>query len=237
MAQIILDIYQWLTSIEEKYIPAIFGIIGSLTGSLIGGTIAFRIHIRTLKSQERERRQSSEEKERAIANSIIFKLIKINSYATAFCEHLEDAYERNKINGEKIRSWQTVLPLMGNFYTINFSPEEGALILKIKEDSLFNKFMMSDDKYNNTVRLFEIYAEKRQELTRYFPAKMKGSVGETVLTEEQMLIVRPKMFELDNIITKMIQCSNSDLSDSKYLIENFIKIFNAKLNLKYKLDQ
>ena len=186
----------------------------AVVGAVVGGIIAFAIQFVILRAAARQREEEAAGRRKALGHSLLFKMVKIHSHLHHFHAYLEEPFEREQEGGSRREPWQIVLPLASNPEHVHFSSDEMAMLLSLKNDDLFNDVIPMDEIHNTTIDLFHTFKERRFALTSQLPAKMEGMVGETKLTEEQMLFLRPMMVEVNDLITSMRQRCELDARDA-----------------------
>ena len=207
-------------------------IAGAVVGAIVGGLIAYLIQLKALSAASAERAKELQERQKALGYALLFKMVRIHSTLTHLKSHMDESLgklkEEEHTGGEP---WQVTLPIANLTGEVNFSTEEMALLLSLKEDDMFNSMASFDMIHNSTIELFRTYADKRESLLAIMPASMNGMVGSTALSQEQMLFIRPKMVEANHLILSMNQRCLQDAQESGEILEKLNAILNDKLNL------
>jgi hypothetical protein len=102
---------------------------------------------------------------------------------------------------------------------------------------LFNDLGPFDDVHNVLLDTFELYKTERNALTDQLPADMKGALGTTTLTAEQMKRLAPKMASLDVMIAGMEQRATADSAEAWQLLVRLQDALNKTFDLKLKLER
>jgi hypothetical protein len=172
----------------------------AVAGAVVGGVIAFIIQLIILREAAKQRAKENDERRQALGHALLFKMIKIHSNLYGFDQHLEERFAEAEKDGFEGEPWQIYLPLANTPAPVRFSTDEMAMLLSLKDDDLFNDIVSLDEVHNGTIDIFRTLNARRQALTEELPAKMEGAKGETILTAEQLLFLRPKMVEINLLV-------------------------------------
>lgn len=176
-------------------------VAGALIGALAGGGVTWAL-------QHIQNKQESSDRDKALARSLLFKLIRIYSDHEAFRRHVENCHDNAKDN-ELEWGWQSFSPVANGPKRVEFSADEMSYLLSLRNYDLFNDILSTDVIHTATIELFEFYAQRRMALTDMLPASMDGTVGSFALTPETFAIVAPRAVEL-NLLIKDIENSIDD---------------------------
>lgn len=111
------------------------------------------------------------------------------------------------------------------------------MLLSLKDDALFNKLVSLDAIHNSSIDAFLTFSKKRAALTEMLPgAQMEGFTGTTALSRDQMLLLRPKMVEVNGLIEVLREQARRDYLKSAEVLEKLNSTLKTKLGLAYKLE-
>lgn len=183
-------------------------IIGAIVGSVSAGVITW------LLQRNQDKRQILE-RNKGLARSLIFKLVRIHSDMVGFKSHVEEGVANAAQNDLEL-GWQS-LRAIGNLpERISFSSDEMAYLLSLGNDDLFNKVLSLDVVHSSTIGIFELYKERRLALTDMLSASaMEGAVGTTELNDSQLAFFAPKFAELDLLVADMKSRVDTDAMESR----------------------
>jgi len=176
------------------------------------------------------KRDDRDETRRAVAYSILYKMIRITSDFAVLRKNL-DAMLDQKMDGEP---WQRVLPLANLPAPVKFTAEEMSLVLSI-DNAFFNDLVPIDEIHTSTIGLFAAYNSLRMELTDSFSPIMQGNVGQITLDYNAKCRLDAKGVELNMLITQMGQRAQQDAEQASTLLYKMPDIFNPKLGTTIKL--
>jgi hypothetical protein len=164
-------------------------IAGALVGALAAGGLTWAL-------QWQQDRRQTRDRNRALARSLIFKLMRIFSDFRGFKKHVEECSANAKI-ALLPDGWES-LRAIGNLPTsVHFTSDEMSYLLSLKNFSLFNKVLSLDAVHSSTIGIFELYAARRMALTDMLPASMQGAVGTATMNSAALAVVAPRAAELE----------------------------------------
>jgi hypothetical protein len=167
----------------------------------------------------------------------MFKILRIHSHLKVFNRHITESVGRAKADGFKGEAWQIIVPLANSPEKVNFSADEMALLLSLRDDDLFNRVLAMDELHNATIGVFETYSARRLALTSLFSAEMKGKIGTSEFTDEQMRFLRPKMVELNDILAAAASTCERDEKEAWDVAKRVNDLLRAKVGLKFTFTE
>lgn len=182
-------------------------VVGAIVGALTGGGIAWALQWHQDTRQTRERN-------RALARSLIFKLMRIHSDLHGLKKHVDECLASAK--EQKLPDgWQS-LRAIGNLPAeVSFTPDEMSYLLSLKNFELFNKIVDLDVLHSSTIGIFELYAARRMALMDMLPASMQGSIGTITMHDAQLAVFAPKAVELDLLASDIKGRVEQDSNESR----------------------
>ncbi len=207
----------------------------AISGAVVGGMIALGIQLITLRASKRERYEVKQERKEALGQSILFKLVRIQSNLYDLHLHLEESFAT--ANPQLLNEpWRFVLPLANFPADVHFSPEEISLVLSFKEPELTDSLMSLDAIHNSLIAIIVKYAGIRNDFQTSMPAEMDGNVGSSYLTKEELQVVRPRMVIMNQIITNARERAKMDYQESRKTSDYVLKSLNDNLGLELKIE-
>lgn len=209
---------------------------GAVVGSVVGGVISYLLQMYSLGEARKQRKEDAEERRKALASALLFKAIQVHSHLKLMSDHIEESFHRAEHTKFKGEPWAFVLPLANTPQKVTFSSDEMAMLLALKEQDIFNDLASKDELHNATIDVFEVYRARRTVLVDMLPAhQMEGTQGSTSLTKEQLALVRPRMAELDQLITSLRHDCRDGADKSGVALHKLANILNAKTGLSVQL--
>lgn len=208
-------------------------LIGAIVGAVVGGVISLCIQLYTIRAAAKQRTEESAERRKTLGHALLFKTMRIYSHLRRLDTHLEESFTRAEIQGRQ--PWQVLLPLANLPERVHFSTDEMAMLLSLGNNDFFNEFVSMDELHNSTIDVFDTYKKQRLALTSQLPAEIEGAVATTVLNQQQMQSLGPKMVELDGLIVQIRKHSNKDQENALVLLKRLNQILRDKCGLTYAL--
>jgi hypothetical protein len=204
----------------------------AIFGAVVGGVISLGIQLVALSAATKERKEDAAERRKALAYALLFKMIEIHSHIGKLNLHLKESIAHARKQGFKGALWQMVVPLANGPDRVQFSTDEMAMLLSLKDNDLFNDIAGLDAVHNGTIEGFRVYSARRFELTSMLPgAVMEGRVGTTFLTDEQVQHLAPRAVELDHLVEQLLSDCERDEAESWAALRRLEEVLNAKVKL------
>lgn len=209
----------------------------AIAGAFVGGIIAFGIQMVVMDAAARQRKKEKEERQQALGYSLFFKMVRIYSNIHNFGQHLEELFAAAKKDGFEGEPWQIYKPLANAPAPVHFSTDEMTMLLSLKDDDLFNELIPLDQVHNATLDIFHTLDARRQALTDMLPTtSMDGAKGEAALTEDQVMLIRPKMVEVNMLVVDVIGWCEKDGQNARELLTRLHTLLKEKVGLTNKLS-
>jgi hypothetical protein len=103
--------------------------------------------------------------------------------------------------------------------------------------NLFNDLGPFDDVHNTLLDIFELYRTDRNALTSTMSAEMKGMLGSTTFTAEEMKTLGPKMAALDTLVAGMIHRTTTDSAEAWSILNRLQSALNKEFGMKLRLER
>lgn len=175
-------------------------LIGTLVGAGISAFVSYKLAVRATNLDRQKRDEDRAEKRRANGYSLILKIIRMTTFAKGMHDHMEECRGRAREHGDVNLNWSYVTPLGNLPDKIRLETDEVTTVMYLKDDTLLNQILNLEALHNSIVDGMALYERVRREATRDLPARMRGRVGESTFSEEEMLKLGPKFAEVDSAI-------------------------------------
>lgn len=213
------------------------GIIGAIVGAVVGGVISYFIQRRTLKENRAHRQEDRLLKDQALANSLLFKVIRIYSDLHGIHRHIEGCFEEAEKRNFKGEPWQFVLPLANFPELVHFSPDEMGMMLGLKDNDVFNSIIDLDVIHNSLVEATKIMSSARRALAERLKAdEAKGQVLSGNLDREAYFALKPQMIEVNGLIDGIRTNAKRDFTEAHSAMNNLHKLLKERLGLTYSVE-
>lgn len=224
------SLQEWMLSMSSDFWAAI---VGAVVGSVVAGLIAYLIQQQVLKASAKQHEEEAKERRQALGHALLFKMIRIHTDLGLMRMHLDECLGKLETKEHAgMEPWQVVLPIVNPAETVHFSTDEMALLLSLKDNDLFNDLSSFDVIHNSTIELFRAHASQRAALFEMLhPSSMDGMIGETTLTKEQFMRVRPSMLQINALLNDMHKRCTGDAEQAWDVLQRLVTILNEKLEL------
>lgn len=204
-------------------------IAGAIVGSVSAGGVTW------LLQRNQDARQALD-RNKGLARSLIFKLVRIHSDMDGFKKHVSEALANSEQNGLKL-GWQS-LRAIGNLPDrVSFNSDEMAYLISLGDDGLFNDVLTLDVVHSSTIGIFELYKERRLALTDLLSASaIDGTIGTTDLNEAQAAFFAPKFAELDMLAGDIKSRTELDAQEARVALEHTALAVRKTLGPKFRID-
>ncbi|HEX8166548.1 MAG TPA: hypothetical protein VF601_12265 [Beijerinckiaceae bacterium] len=209
----------------------------ALLGAVIGGGISLWAAKIGLREARKQRAEDRDERQKALANSMIFKLRRIYSTLANMNENLERAEKKEA--ELKCDPWQTFKPIINVPGPIYFTSDEMALLLSLKDNDLFNEIAELDEAHNALLEALKEAGNHRRSLTDQLKSLAVGIEGDAVtgeMSEKQMRTLRPTMLEVDSLIIDVRINIRKDTERSGRALEQLVRLLREKVGITYQLQ-
>lgn len=209
----------------------IAGLLGAGFGAIISGIISYLLQRKEHKRAEQIRAGDRNTERKAIAYTLLTKMMVIHSVTSTTTDYLEEVAARAETDSEFPEPWQTYHPIVTHLPAIEFSPEERGLIYSLSDNELLNDVLMCDYGYLSTIGLVAKLNEKHDGLTAELPARMEGMRGHIRLGENEVLKFRPKMMILNNLFSQTLEWCAREKVTTAVLLMRLGKVLKEEVGI------
>lgn len=198
----------------------------AITGAVVGGLIAFWIQNKTLVEARNERSSERLQAEKALAYSLLFKVIKIYNNLEHIRRHVD---KQQTLHGEATRPSGYLLALANLPSAIEFSADEMSMLLSIENDDIFNSILSLDSIHNSIMPVWELYAALREKVKMSSQTiQFDPVVGRSEIEVENDSPLAVAIFEADQMAIELARRAYVDATEAKQVLEKLIACFRAK---------
>jgi hypothetical protein len=213
------------------------GIIGAIVGAAVGGIISYLIQMSALREKRKHRREDRLSNEKALANALLFKVIRIYSNLHSMHRHIEDCFETAEKDGFKGEPWQFVLPLANFPELVHLSSDEMGMLLGLKDNDVFNSIIDVDVVHNGLVEAMKIMSSARRALAEGLKAdEARGNVLSGNLDKTSYFALKPQMIEVDSMINAIKVDAKRNVGEAHSSMKNLHKLLKDRLGITYKIE-
>lgn len=209
----------------------------AMAGVVIGGLIAFGVQMFALRAARRQHDEEHRQTKQALGHALLFKMIKINSNLYQLHRFIEEPFQKSDARNPRMASpgepWQLVMPLAHYPERVHFAGEEMGMLLSLKDDALFDAMLSMDAVHNELIDAFWTFGERRGALTALLP-KTHGAAGDTTLTRDHLLALRPKIVEVNALIDDLRTRARMDYQDASQVLARLAATLKSSLGVAYE---
>jgi hypothetical protein len=209
-------------------------LIGAVVGAAMGGLISFVLQERAADRTEGLERAREHDRELALAQTAMVKIIKILSALNLIRSHVHESLELANNHGAWHQKKMAFVKSIGNkLAVIEISADELRTIRRLGDDELTNGVMDLDTIYNDLAALMERYSADRSRLFSEFGATVTGEIATTTLDEKQSLLFMPRAAELESLIVAIIARVQGDFDQANMALARLARAGQAKFGSKF----
>lgn len=141
---------------SDTLITALVAFGAAVLGAVVGGLISYLLQRQALAAATAQHDSDRNEVRKALALSLVFKMIRISSDLNNLGKSILELMERAKKGGFTGMPFQIVVPTVPLPDPVRFSPDEMAWVLSA-DNNLFNEMGPLDELHASTVAIFDLY--------------------------------------------------------------------------------
>ncbi|MGW9230548.1 hypothetical protein ACWGPT_06690 [Pseudorhizobium sp. NPDC055634] len=229
---------EWLVSTISSNATAVFSLLkvlgtefwSAIAGAIVGGVIAFAMQRSSMNAARRFRDEDRLRDDQALAYSLLFKAMAIDGNLSSFRSHVVEA---EQLSSQRKAPISAVMFALANPPTaVEFAPPEMAMLLKLKDDDLFNDVMNLDRIHNSVLPVWTLYAGERNSMSVLMEgAKFNSEEGSTEFAFEKDGDLARKIYEVDQIAQQLVHRAKVDAEQSSQIVPRLAKHLNERLGL------
>lgn len=209
-------------------------LIGAVVGAAMGGLISFVLQERAADRTEKLERAREHDRELALAQTAMVKIIKILSALHLIRSHVHESMNLANAHGAWHQKKMTFVKSIGNkLATIEISADELRSIRLLGDDDLTNGVMDLDTVYNDLAALMDRYSADRSRLFNEFGATVTGEIATTNLDEKQAMLFMPRAAEVESLIVAIISRVQGDFDQANIALARLARAGQAKFGSKF----
>jgi hypothetical protein len=240
----VFKLWNWITSVIDSVWSVLpsgsnfwSGIVGAIVGAVVGGIISYLIQMSALREKRKHRREDRLSNEKALANALLFKVIRTYSNLHGIHRHIEDCFETAEKNGFKGDPWQFVLPLANFPELVHLSADEMGMLLGLKDNDVFNSIIDLDVVHNSLVEATKIMSSARRALAERLKAdEARGNVLSGNLDSAAYFALKPQMIEVDSLINAIKVDAKRNATEAHSAMKNLHRLLKDRLGITYKIE-
>jgi hypothetical protein len=206
-------------------------------GAIVGGFMVLIAQWMALRDARQHRAADQLRLQQTLAYGLLFKVIRIHTSFHHLVIYFQDAFalaDREGLTGEP---WQFVRPLANPPLNVDFSAEEMAVLLALKEYEIFNTVASLDQMHNSLNDAVRLLNSQRMSLTDRLQNETEaGDVLTGFMTEQQRIRLRPLMIDVNSLILQIRADSIANLEKADKALKLLASTLRARLGLTHKIE-
>jgi hypothetical protein len=213
-------------------------IVGGLIGALAGGIPAWALAKRQSNETLRRDREQRLENQKALAFSVVVKLLHITNSAIGLSNHVKSCLAlRHDTARAHMEPWQVVVPMIGHTDdegAIRFTAEEMAVFGAANESDLMQDLMLLAVRHSSSLSSFKEYCAMRNEFREIGPkpTDFDGQIGGGWLTPEEVNKFKPYTIPMNNVVVGLEAGLDEDLRLARTVVERIGPAMLRHLNVQ-----
>lgn len=209
----------------------------AIIGAVVGGYITYLTQLRAIRETRSHRVEDRLLVQQGLANSLLFKVVRIHGDFYGVHRHIEECYERASANGFTGEPWQFVLPLANFPDRVHFSPDEMGMLLGLKDDDVFNVVATLDVIHNSLVEAIKSFSAHRRTLAAELkPDTAIGNVLSGVMDHDTFMRLRPQMIEVKSLVEAIRIQAKTDFEESEKSMQRLVHLFKDRLGISLRIE-
>lgn len=213
----------------------------TIIGAIVGGGIAFCVQLVALRDARLVRENERKGRAEALANALMFKLVKIHSLTNAIKRHFDESKATADADGFEGEPWQIYVSIANPPEPISFSSEEMALVLSLKDDDIFNKLMNIDNCHSALLSAVSAFNRSRGGLEESLAAMTtivdeQGQQVSHAILGKDISHVRPRMIEVNGLAQSLMLATNQELARCDSVLPALNQLLREKCGIAYKVE-
>lgn len=202
-------------------------VVGGLIGALAGGIPAWALARRQSNETLRRDREQRVENQKALAFSVLVKLLHIVNNTILLSNHVKSCLARcHELDCAHMEPWQVLVPMAGNpdqDGANRFAAEEMAVFAAMNESVLMQDMMLLAERHTTSLSIFREYCTHRNDFRAIGPkpSHFDGEVGRAWLTAEEVEGFKPYTVPMNSMAVGLDVGLDKDVRLARSVAERF----------------
>lgn len=212
----------------------------TIAGAIVGGGIAFCIQYFALRETRVIREDDRKIQREALANSLMFKVIRIYSNLHGIVLHFEESQEQATTEGMQGEPWQIYVQLANLPDVVSFTSGEMAMLLSLKADAVFNSVLDLDVRHNAIISILHTFNGAKKDLEDRIAAvgRVEAEQGrelQQAMPMDAWHANRPRMINVNGLAEDLISTAKKDFEIAGAVLQNLHQTLRDKCGLSYTI--
>jgi len=224
-----------------EYWDLVPAVVGGVIGALAGGIPAWLLAKRQSDETLRRDREERTEKQKALAFSVVVKLLHIINSTVSLNNHVKSCLAlRNDPDRAHMEPWQVVVPMIGHTDedSVRFLPEEMSVFASANEYDFMQDAMLLAVRNASSLASFKEYCFMRNEFRVHWPKPVgfEGQIAFGSLTQEEVNNLKLHTVPLNSVVVSLDAGLDQDEKLARSVAEQFGKITARYFNVEKFAD-
>ncbi len=227
----------WTTVVE--YIGLVVGAFAALggefwsaiAGAVVGGVITLLVQRQEQKASREERAEDRRLETKAQGYSLLFKVISIHASFAHIKAHVDDRLEFAKsVSTDRISA--ILLPIANMPSPVEFASGEMAMLLSLKDDTVFNALASLDKIHNSIIPVWTMYEARRSAIASQGENHaFDASEGKGEFDVKHGSHLEAMMYEVEAIAKELVRRAELDFKEAEEALNTLVPLLNNRLQL------
>lgn len=209
-----------------NYWDLVPAVVGGVIGALAGGIPAWLLAKRQSDETLRRDREQRVENQKALAFSVVVKLLHIINSTVSLNNHLKSCLAlRDDPAHAHMEPWQVLVPMIGHTDegSIRFTAEEMAVFAAANEYDFMQDMMLLAVRHSSSLATFHEYCVMRNEFRTIGPkpTDFNGQIGGGWLSPEEVDSFKPYTIPMNNVVVGLEAALDEDERLARSVAERF----------------
>jgi hypothetical protein len=204
----------------------------ALAGAVVGGLIAYFIQLRAIREGRTARREEAFEADKSQAYSLFFKVLKIHNNLHHLKRHVDGCLE---LSAGAVRSSSYLLPLLNVPSRVEFSTAEASVLLRQKDDDVFNSVLNLDEIHNGILPAWLEYRRLREKTMLSEAETFDPETGAAQIVIKKGSLLDRAVFEASKAADELIRRSAVDFEEAEVALKGLASLLKKRFEFEFVL--
>ena len=212
-------------------------VAGALAGAIVSSYFAYMIQNRSFREERRARAEQLRKTQQVLGRSLILKVARIHSNISTIHGHLEESFQRARLDEGAMEPWGFVRELAPLPNQVQFTYDELNMLMGLGNDDVFNSVLNMEPVHENTIELIRTFHYHRMRLLERLPiSSIRDTVASTDLDPAQMEPLRLQMNSVNSLIEQLRVFSGRGLEESRSALRDLCSLLRDELEIRQGIE-
>ncbi|MGX9575761.1 hypothetical protein [Mesorhizobium sp. f-mel] len=211
-------------------------IAGAVVGSLVGGVISYLLQLSALTAAKAERAETSAQERRALAYTLVFKIIAIVNNLGDLKMHVDECKDHAAADNHDGPPATFLLPLVNIPDPISIDAATMGMLLSLGDDDTFNSVAKIPQIHNSILPAWSAFSAMRAAFSQLTPHRIDFSTGKGEFAMKAGSPEAVKFYETNRLATDLISRADRDFAEADLVLKNLLQLLKKRLGLKLSAE-